>query len=120
MSGVLELEEKYYVKLNQTKKIINCMVSGTFVPEDAQSFVDDYHKAVNSINPAEYTLEFDCTSMQVVSADMVPHLEACFGLYKESGFNKVIFKVQDNVVLKMQFNRLARNTGLTNIEVTSD
>lgn len=95
------------------------MVSGTFVPEDAQSFVKDYHNAVNSINPAEYTLEFDCTSMLVVSTDMVPHLEACFALYKESGFHKVIFKVQDNAVLKMQFSRLARNTGLTNVEVTS-
>jgi len=51
---------------------------------------------------------------------MVPELESCYRLYKESGFQRVIFEIKKSPVLKMQLSRLARNTGLTDVEVIED
>jgi len=110
-------EEKFSITVDSAKNVVKVFVSGTFVPADAQAFVDDYNKKVASIDASNYTLELDCTTMNVVTQEMIPNLEACYTLYKESGFGKVIFQIKDNAVLKMQLARLARNTGLSQAEV---
>lgn len=113
------MTEKYTIKVNSSKKTVAMRVSGSLTPEDAENFVRDYHKSMNTIDPTTYNLEFDCTTMKVVSREMVPMLEDCYKLYKESGFNKVIFQIKENAMLSMQLKRLARNTGLTNVEVVN-
>ena len=108
---------KYSIKVNRIKKVVEMMVGESFTDEDVKNFVNDYLKNMSSIDTSAYTLEVDCTTMKVVEAKMAPKLEASFNMYKESGFNKVIFQISKNTVLKMQLNRIARGAGLTNSEV---
>ncbi|MNV61571.1 hypothetical protein D3C71_1540830 [compost metagenome] len=59
----------------------------------------------------------DCTGLNVSSPDVLPMLEQCFILYKDSGFKKVIFTIKSNPILKMQLARVARSTKLENYEI---
>jgi hypothetical protein len=105
------------VTVNRIKKTIEVVVKGKMTPEKHQEFVADYQKKVASVTAKEFTLKVDCTDMQLVHKEMVPALESVYGMYKESGFNKVVFEIKENTILKMQLGRLARGTGLTNAEV---
>jgi len=114
---VFIVSEKYSIVINAAKKVINMKVVGTFTPEDVQNFVKDYQAKVNSIEASAYTLDVDCTSMDILKPEMVPALENSFKMYKESGFGKVLFTINKSAILKMQLNRIVRNSGLTNAEV---
>lgn len=109
----------YSIKVNRVSKKVEMVVSGSFTPEQAEKFVKDYHSKLSGINASEYVLEFDCRDLNLVSQDMRPSLEACFGLYKASGFTKIIIgiKKEETTILKMQLNRLGRSVGLDNLEV---
>lgn len=105
------------INTNKAQKVIDIVVEGTFSPEKAQEFIKDYQKSVMGLRTDEYTLNFDCRKLNLVKRENVQDLEECYKLYKETGFLKVIFEIEESAVLKMQLNRLARNTGLTNAEV---
>jgi len=107
----------YTMKVNVAKKTIDMTVSGTFTPEKAQQFIDDYQKKVSSINASEFVLEFDCRDLDVVTQQMIPTLESCLELYKSSGFKKVEVGISKSAIISMQLNRLAKKVGLDNFEV---
>lgn len=107
----------YTMNLNSTKKEMNITIVGNFSPEQAEKFIGDYNIKVNSISASEYILRLDCTSLNVVTPDLVPALESCYKLYKSSGFNKVVFEISKKPIVKMQLNRIARQVGLTNVEI---
>ena len=107
----------YEIKVNHGTKTVEMYIGGTFTPTDVQNFVGDYKEVISAITPTEFTLEIDCSFMDLLKQEMVPSLENSYKMYKESGFKKVVFKIKQNPVLKLQLNRLARNTGLTNAEV---
>lgn len=48
---------------------------------------------MNSIKATEFTLEVDCVDMPVVTPEMPEELKGVMGLYKSTGFNKVIFQI---------------------------
>lgn len=108
----------YTIKVNSLKKEVEMEVSGTFTPEKAEAFIEEYTNKVNTINAADFTLRLDCTSLDVVTQQQIPELEKCYVLYRESGFKKVIFEIHNNNIVKMQLNRLARKAGLTNVEIS--
>ncbi|RUL48197.1 hypothetical protein [Lysinibacillus antri] len=107
----------YSIIVNQAKKSIDMSVKGTFTPQQAESFHKDYQSKVASINASNFILKVDCKDMNIITQDMLPALEVSFKMYKESQFNKVEFIIQKSPVVKMQLNRIARNTGLLNSEV---
>jgi len=107
----------FTIKVNQAEKTIDLTVRGTFTPEKAQEFVKDYQQKLSTIKPEEFVLQFDCRDLDVVSQEMIPNLEACFAMYKDSGFKKVLVGIQKKPIIKLQLNRLARQEGLTNFEV---
>lgn len=109
--------KKANILLNTVKKTVSIQVKGRMTKEDSALFIEEYNKKINSINPAEYTLEVDCVEMPVVTPEMAEELTGVMGLYKSTGFNKVIFQIKDSSVLKMQLSRIARNAGLTNAAV---
>lgn len=115
----MEMAGSYSIKVNQAQQTIDMEVKGSFTPEQAEAFHRDYTTKVGSIEPGKYTLNVDCTSMNIITQDMVPKLEHSFGLYKESAFNKIVFSIKENPIVKMQLNRIARNAGLTNAEVVN-
>ncbi|SES76451.1 hypothetical protein SAMN05421676_101392 [Salinibacillus kushneri] len=109
--------EKYYINIVHGKKTIEMEVRGSFTEEDVQRFARDYQNAVSSITTDEYTLEVDCTNMEILRQEMIPQLEGSMQMYKESGFKTVQFNTKSNAILKLQIHRLARNIGLKNSKV---
>jgi adenine deaminase len=107
----------YTIDTNRTTKEIQMKVVGVFTPQQAEAFHNDYKKHIGSIQASDFTLNVDCTDMKVISQDMIPKLQYSFELYKNSGFKKVKFITNGQVVIKMQINRIARTVGLPNYEV---
>lgn len=103
----------YKMKVNKVKQEFNIAIIGSFTPEQAELFMKEYSSNVRSIKATDYTLRLDCTDLTVVTPDLVPALEACYTLYDSSKFNKVIFEIKNNTIVKMQLNRIARKVGLT-------
>ncbi|MCT6924788.1 MULTISPECIES: hypothetical protein [Bacillales] len=108
---------QYSIQVNSAGKVVNMKVSGTFTPEKAQEFINDYNRQIGKISANEYDLRFDCRGLNVVTQEMTPHLEGCFKLYNESGFKNIIIEIDRSAVLKMQLARLGRNVGLTNLKI---
>lgn len=107
----------YKINVNPVKKVVNMEVGGTFTPDKAQQFVNDYHTKIGKLQANEFELHFDCKNIDVVTQDMVPHLQACYELYKQSGFKQVVVEITKSAIIKMQLTRIARTTGLTNFNV---
>lgn len=105
------------IEVNTIRKVVNVCVEGRMTLEDSKLFVSEYNTKMNTINTSEYTLEVDCVNMPVVTPEMAEELTGVMGLYNSTGFNKVIFQVKSNNILKMQLSRLARKAGLTNASV---
>ncbi|MFJ8528410.1 hypothetical protein [Bacillus sp. NPDC094106] len=107
----------YKLQANRAQKVFHVSVEGMMSNQDGANFITDYKRNIAGFNPKEYTIELDCTKLNVTSADVLPMLEECYKLYIADGFQKVIFVVSNNTILKMQLNRVARNTGLANYEI---
>ena len=104
----------YSINVNKATKVIEISVIGSFTPEQAKAFHTDYQAKVGSIVAADFTLKVDCTDMNIITQEMLPKLEISFNMYKESGFKEIQFIIKQSATIKMQLNRVARNTGLTN------
>lgn len=107
----------YSMNVNTGKKTIDMTVSGSFTPEKAQEFINEYQSKTSAIKADEFILQFDCRDLNLVTQEMIPDLKNCFRLYHSSGFKKIVIEIKKSAVLKMQLSRLARNTGLSNVEV---
>lgn len=107
----------YEIKLDQTEKTMTIAFKGSASDDDVMAFMDEYKKTLQHIKASEFTLQVDCTNMDLVPRDMIPKLESAYTMYKEAGFKKVVFQIKDNPVLSMQLKRIAKNIGLTNSEV---
>ncbi|MGG0719668.1 hypothetical protein ABE096_19080 [Robertmurraya massiliosenegalensis] len=110
-------EGSFSIKVNRVAKTIDLVVAGTFTPQQVQEFVGDYTGKVKSINPKEYTLNADSTDMDVLTQEMVPAMENTIRMYQQSGFDKLVVTIKKNPILKMQLNRIFKNTNFTNAEV---
>ncbi|WML52255.1 hypothetical protein RCG17_23175 [Neobacillus sp. PS3-12] len=104
-------------RINQSKKVFDVTVAGSFNETDALNFINQYKTRTATIKPTEYIIDLDCTELNVTNPDVVPMLEQCYKMYRESGFSKVSFKIKKNPILKMQLSRIARNTQLKNFEI---
>lgn len=98
-------------------QLLDMSFEGIFSPAEVQAFVADFQNQVKKINPVSYTLRLDGTKLAVSAKDMQELLKGCLQLYKASGFDKVILSIGDNVVVKMQVQRLAKEIGFTDITV---
>lgn len=104
--------KKYEMSVDKVKKELNVRIWGMFGPDDASGFIEEFNKAVTSIQPKEFVLAFDAKELNVSKPEMLPMLEGCFKMYKVIGFKKVIASVGNNITLKMQLGRVGRNAGL--------
>lgn len=108
----------YKFDLDSKAKNINVLIGGFFTKEDGSGYIAEYKKCVNEIKPDEYDLRLDCTDLAVTQADILPMLEDCIKMYDKDGFKRVITKIKkDNVILKMQIQRLINNTKTSKIEL---
>ncbi|MRG87352.1 hypothetical protein [Salinibacillus xinjiangensis] len=109
--------KKYDINIVNDKNTIEMAVRGSFKEEDVQNFVRDYQSAVSRVNVENFTLEVDCTNMDILRQEMIPQLENSFKMYNESGFKTVQFNTKSNAILKLQLHRLARNVGMKNAKI---
>lgn len=117
------IEQKFSIAVNRAQNIVDAKAFGYFLNEDGVAFVDAYRKAVKTINPGEYTLDFDCTGLKVAGkdinsgTDMADVLRGCIEMYKNDGFKLVVFKCGTNALVKGQLKRLIAETGCANARV---
>lgn len=109
--------KKTSIVVNSARKLVNMSVAGKMTMEDANLFLQDYKTKIDPIAGQQYDLVVDCTDMAVLTQDMVDNLTGVMKMYKETGFNQITYQIKENVVLKMQLNRIAKNAGLTNSQV---
>lgn len=103
---------QYNMRISSAEKEMNITIVGNFTNEQAQQFVEDYNSKVALIKATDFTLRLDCKDLNVITPALVESLEACYALYKSSGFNKVIIEISKTAILKMQLSRIARKIGL--------
>ena len=112
------MSDKFTITKKENEKLFDIVVQGKFEKEDGQAYMTDFTQKISSINPSDYTLKFDCRNLSVSANESLDLLQGCFNLYKETGFKKVIAVLDSNqIVLEMQFKRLARNANLDNFEI---
>ncbi|KAA8998768.1 hypothetical protein F4V43_16185 [Paenibacillus spiritus] len=107
----------FNLNTDKNASTLNVKVGGTFSTEDAELFIADYNRAIGAFDPKQYEIILDCTELNVSSPDVLPMLEQCFILYKNSGFKNVVFTIKRNPILKMQLSRVARTTQLQHYEI---
>lgn len=115
MTAVTTSKSSFEIKLNNLAKTVSIHLAGDAEADKVQDFINLYNRTVKQINPNEYDLVVDCRELKVGSQDMIDGLTGVLSMYKETGFNKVIFEIE-NIVVKMQINRVARMVNLTNAE----
>ena len=112
------MSNKFKIEKSVANKALNVTLIGRIEIPDAESFIETYNKETSGINTKDYTLNFDCTKMSVTPPG--PLLKGCFEMYKKDGFKKVLINIEKNqVVLGMQFKRLAKECGLSVLEVNT-
>ncbi|MGP4039747.1 hypothetical protein ACTWP4_07585 [Gracilibacillus sp. D59] len=107
----------YIIDVKATSKIVYMNIVGTFTLEQAEKFHQDYHKQLGSVSTIDYVLEVDCKDMKVISQEMTPKLALSFELYKNSGFKKIKFLINNNVLIKKQLNSIAKTVNLPNYAI---
>lgn len=107
----------YKIQVEAPLKKVVVAVGAHMTIAEAERFATEFQRTVTSIDASTYTLEVDCTSMKVLNTELTERLTGAMGLYKEAGFKKTEFIVNNDTILKMQLSRVARNAGLTNAEV---
>ena len=107
----------YNISVNRPEKRLDIVCTGIVGGNDVKDFVDSFNKAVSTITPADYILNFDTSNFSVISQDMIPGIQGCFEMYQKLHFKKIRIKLnQSNPILKMQIDRVAKIAGLDNYE----
>ncbi|HWL24581.1 MAG TPA: hypothetical protein VNR38_12675 [Ureibacillus sp.] len=101
----------YTLNLNRIEKKLELGVFGKFDPDKEKEFFNEFQGIISQINPSDYTLYADCSSMQVLSQEHIDNLSQTITMYKQVGFQDIVIKIETSPVIKMQLNRVARNVG---------
>lgn len=100
------------INVDNTQKVVHIIVAGKVTEQEAREFDNEYKTKIGAINPSLYTLEADCSAMQVLTPEMTERLTGVMKMYKAAGFKKIIYQVKSNPILKMQLSRVSRNAGI--------
>ncbi len=97
--------------------VLKIVLDGKFGDEDIASFGAAYGQAVRKITPSQVSLELDARNMGIITPDKQEKLKGFFILYKQTGFRKVILRMQDSAILAMQVRRLAKEAGIEDFDI---
>lgn len=107
----------YTIQKNLVGKKVEITVGDRMTPVEAERFGKEFASTIASINAAQFQLVIDSTNMKVLTPEMATKLEGAMALYNQAGFSKILVRLQNNPVLKMQVSRIARKVGLTSFEI---
>lgn len=103
--------------LKSGSKDLNVLVEGMFTQQNALDFINEYQKNTSGINPGEYNLIFDATNLKVSTQEVLPLLENCMQMYKQSGFKRIEVSIGSSAIVKNQIRRVVEKVGLQNCEI---
>lgn len=104
----------YSININPEKKIVEMRIEGTFLPEMADAFHEDYLHEVRPICTKDYFLTIDCTDMDIITNEMLPKLQISLAFYKKSEFKKIQVIFKKNPEIKRQLERVFLFSGIEN------
>lgn len=102
----------FKINVNKVKKQVEMEIRGTFTPEQAKDFHNEYQSKVKSIKANDYVLVVDALDMKLITQDMLDKLQFSFEMYRESNFQLVHFLIKKSTIMKMQLTRVAKNANL--------
>lgn len=105
----------YKIEVKNSKKILFIHVGGFFQEEEAKNFLNDYNKAVKSIIPSNFTLVLESSDLSTSKKEMLPALENCMKMYKNTGFKSIISSEPKSPITLMQLKRLLESINM-NVE----
>lgn len=111
--------QKFSFNNNAGTSTLSVTFEGRFEKKDGNDFISEYKNTIKSIDATKYVLDLDCIKLTVATPDVAAQLGDCFKMYSEDNFKMVKFRLGNNIVLKMQFDRLAKQAGLKNYEFVS-
>ncbi|PLS19288.1 hypothetical protein CVD28_02425 [Bacillus sp. M6-12] len=105
----------YDIHINTEEKIIYMDLKGTFPPDLADSFNQNYLSKIRPVDMKDYILKIDCLKLNVILPEELHKPQISVVFYKKSGFKKIQIVVQ-NPILKGQIERLMLFAGIDNVE----
>lgn len=84
--------------------------SGKITPEEMQMWVEDSKKKLTS-SPSSFHVFVDMRSLKTLSSEAQMHMQDGQKLYKGKGMVRSVVVV-DSTITKMQFQRIAKETGI--------
>jgi len=105
----------YKIEVNNAKKILIIHTGGYFQEEEAKNFLNDYKNTVKSIVASDFTLALEGSELSTSKPDMVPVLENCMKMYRDTGFKNIISSEPNSSIAFMQIKRLLHSLNM-NIE----
>lgn len=107
----------FVFNLNHEEKTLNVMIEGMFTQQNALDFIADYQKNIAGIKTNEFILAFDAKNLKVSTQEVLPMLENCVQLYKQTGFMKIIMNMGSSAIVRSQIKRVIEKVGILNCEV---
>ncbi|WP_449619785.1 hypothetical protein [Robertmurraya sp. Marseille-Q9965] len=80
----------YDIKIDTEKEILFVKVNGFFQEEDSKLYVSEFQTAVNTINPANYTLIVDGRGQEAIENHIIQDLKFALQLYSSANFKRII------------------------------
>ena len=74
--------------------------------------MDDYNRKINSINPSEYNFVICGKDLKTSRQDMLPILEQCLKMYKDSKFKRYYSSKPTSPTCFLQLKKLLDKVGI--------
>lgn len=103
---------KITLNKNGTLKTVDVIVDGSLELKQTLGYEADFKSLLKKIIPSEYSLTVQASSMSVANQEIQMVLKNLFLLYKAVKFKSIRFHTGNNMILKMQCNRIAKEVGL--------
>jgi hypothetical protein len=111
---------KYKISVDKINNQLNIRMWGILELEDINGFVEELKKEVDTIRATAFGLVFDVRELKVLKPEILPLAEVYLKMYKNYKFIGVTVEVGDNLTLKMQLGRIAKNVGVNSKLVQSN
>lgn len=103
---------KITLNKNSTLKTVDVIVDGSLQLEQSLRYETSFKSLLKEINPSEYSLTVQASTMSVANQEIQTVLKKLFVLYKTVKFKSISFYTGNNAILKMQCNRIVKEVGL--------
>lgn len=108
----MKFVDTYYIHFNENENKIEVIVGDKMTFESSANFQKEYTGIINSIDTTNTILEIDCNQMGVLTPDLAKELKGVFEIYKRNVFKAIKIIIDNDVILTMQLERLARKVGI--------